>query len=197
MKFKRTFLTAVLAVLVAVGVGYSGFQFGLYHYVGDGRYYNNDPNSDYGAAIAESPTVLIDASAGSIAVGPGDSTEPTVILSVINSAPAFKGMLQLSAVQAFGATDTTPDVSGFSYFTTDASTQTITDFDGSGLVDGQLLYIVPVNSLAAPFYLDCTSSGIKCGTTDILAVDGDSIILFYDGADWLLVNFMDNSDDQS
>ncbi len=77
-KLTRLLLLATVIVAVSVGAGYAAFQAGEYHFVGDVKTYNNDPNSDYGTAIAEEPTIRMDASTGLIDYGAGDSTATSV-----------------------------------------------------------------------------------------------------------------------
>lgn len=103
------------------------------------------------------------------------------------------GALVLNTWQAWSASDTTPDVSGYSYFYTDASTQTLTDFDGSGIAAGQLLI---VESTAAVTF-DVTSSGLICGDTDVVTADGDLTAWIYNGTDWLCFAFMDLDDNSN
>ena len=105
----------------------------------------------------------------------------------------LEGATVLNTVQTFGESDETPDVSGYSYFITHATTDTITDFDGSGIVAGQLLVIESAGAIT----YDVTSSGLKGGSTDIVTADGDQTTWIYNGTDWLLMSFMDLSDDMS
>jgi len=78
MKFRGSILlTALLFVTVAVSA-FAGGQFGIDHMVGDIQLYNNNPNSDYGTAIAEEPTIRLDGSTGLIDFGAGDTTATSV-----------------------------------------------------------------------------------------------------------------------
>lgn len=105
----------------------------------------------------------------------------------------IEGGMQLGAVSTFGDVDETPDVSGNTYWNTFTGTATVTDFDGSGIEAGQLLFIVSTGAVT----FDCTSSGLSCGSTDIVTADGDLIAFLYDGVDWIMISFMDNSDNQA
>jgi hypothetical protein len=90
----------------------------------------------------------------------------------------------------FTAADTTPDVSAGSHFVT-AGTATITDFDaGSGtLKEGHIIF-VECNSAVT---FDVTSSGLNGGTTDIVCAAGDMTTWIYNGTDWNLIGWMDDS----
>lgn len=100
------------------------------------------------------------------------------------------GVLDIGTVQTFTDSDATPDVSNGVYFKTNTTTVTITDFDGSGIVDGQIIYIISKGAIT----YDVTSSGLKGGTTDLVTASGDLTNWLYDGTDWYLLQFTDQSD---
>jgi len=102
-----------------------------------------------------------------------------------------EGALDMGTLETFTDSDLTPDVSDDSYFITNTTTATLTDFDGSGIVAGQVIY---VESAGAITY-DVTSTGLIGGSTDIVTADGDLTSWLYNGTDWLLISFMDLSDD--
>jgi len=104
-----------------------------------------------------------------------------------------EGILDIGTAESFGAIDTTPDVSSGSYYLTHASVQTLTDFDGTGIVAGQ---IIVIESTAAVTF-DVTSTGLKGGSTDLVTADGDLTAWIYNGTDWLLISFMDLSDNMN
>lgn len=110
----------------------------------------------------------------------------TVVGNLIPSAA-----LILNSVGTFTDSDATPDVSDKSYWNTNTTSFTITDFDGAGIAAGQLLVVTSKGAIT----YDVTSSGIKGGTTDIITAAGDVTTFVYDGADWLVVARMDMSDD--
>jgi len=91
----------------------------------------------------------------------------------------------------FASGDTTPDVSSNTQWNSNATTVTITDFDGVSIVSGQILV---VTSKGATTY-DVTSSGLIGGTTDIVTADTDVTMWIYDGTDWFLLSYTDMSDD--
>jgi hypothetical protein len=103
----------------------------------------------------------------------------------------LNGAVALNTVATFTDSDATPDVTGKTYFNTNTSAVTITDFDGAGIVAGQLLIVTSKGAIT----YDVTSSGIKGGTTDIITAAGDVTTFLYDGTDWLVVARMDMSDD--
>jgi len=104
-----------------------------------------------------------------------------------------EGGLVLNDVNTFVDEDATPDVSGASYFNTNTTTTTITDFDWGGktMSAGQIITVVSKGAIT----FDVTSSGIKGGTTDIVTADGDLTTFLYDGTDWIVISRMDMSDD--
>jgi len=101
------------------------------------------------------------------------------------------GAVVLNTVATFTDSDATPDVTGNTYFNTNTTGVTITDFDGAGIAAGQLLVVTSKGAIT----YDVTSSGIKGGTTDIITAAGDVTTFLYDGTDWLVVARMDMSDD--
>jgi len=105
----------------------------------------------------------------------------------------IEGSLALSDVNTFVDEDATPDVSGASYFNTNTTTTTITDFDWGGktIPSGQVITVVSKGAIT----INVTSSGIKGGTTDIVTADGDLTTFLYDGTDWIVISRMDMSDD--
>lgn len=102
-----------------------------------------------------------------------------------------EGTLDLGTAETFTDLDATPDVSTGAYWNTNTSAVTITDFDGAGIAAGQVLI---VHSKGAITY-DVTASGLNGGTTDIVTASGDVSAWQYDGTDWNLIAFMDDSDD--
>lgn len=101
------------------------------------------------------------------------------------------GRIDIGTVETFTDEDATPDVSTGSYFNTNTTATTITDFDGTGISDGQVIVVVSKGDIT----YDVTSSGIKGGSTDIITAAGDVTTFLYDGTDWLVIARMDMSDD--
>ena len=85
---------------------------------------------------------------------------------------------------------TTPSVtSGNHYIEANSTNRLVTNFiNGTA---GQVIFIeVGTSNLD----LDCTSSSINCGTTDMTGLAaGDQIFLIYDGSTWNLLGWMDAS----
>ncbi len=102
-----------------------------------------------------------------------------------------ESFLDIGTRETFTDSDATPDVSTGSFFITNTTTFTITDFDGTGIDAGQ---IITVESNGAITY-DCTASGFQCGSTDIVTAAGDLTSWLYDGTDWHLIAFTDQSTD--
>ena len=101
--------------------------------------------------------------------------------------------LDIGTVETFVDEDATPDVSAGSYWNTNTTATTVTDFDGTGIADGQIIVVISKGAIT----YDVTSSGLKGGTTDLVTASGDLTMWIYDGTDWYLINFVDQSDDLS
>ena len=101
--------------------------------------------------------------------------------------------LTLNDTQTIGDSDDTPDVSGFSFFKTGTVADTIDDFDGTNIEEGQ---IIVVTSKAAITY-DVTGGALICGTTDLITASGDITMWIYDGTNWHLISWMDDAVDQN
>lgn len=134
-------------------------------------------NAGSAQSVAIKGLVLTNTSAGSNVT----FTNSLLRLGFATGAPAI----------TFTDLDATPSVVGGYYFETGTSAVSITDFDGG--VTGQEIVI---QSKGAITY-DVTSSGLTGGTTDIVTADGDLTKWIYDGTDWILISFTDQSDDLS
>ncbi len=119
------------------------------------------------------------------ALGAGFSTDTNGVAN-FSSDVTMDGLVDIGTVETFDDTDATPNVSTGIYWNTFNDNLTITDFDGSP-VDGQLLY---VNSKAGITF-DCTSSGLDCGTIDIVSATGDATTWLFTGTNWQLISFTD------
>ena len=106
----------------------------------------------------------------------------------VGGSAVIDGALDLGTVQTFADGDGTPDVSGGAYFNTHSSAETITDFDGSGIVDGQ---VITVFSKGATTFDD--GGLLRAGSVDLVTANGDMTTWMYDGTDWVLLSFMDDS----
>ena len=98
--------------------------------------------------------------------------------------------LCLNDAETFGGTDTTPAVTGASFFLTHASEQTLTDFDGT-IDTGHIIYIE--STAAVTYDVDGDPGNLKGGGTNLVTADGDVTGWIYNGTDWLLILFMDVS----
>ena len=83
----------------------------------------------------------------------------------------------------FGAADTTPDVTGSIYWKTNGDDTTFTDFDGAGLVEGDVIFIESASEAG----YDCTSSFLVCGVFDMITSAGDVLQWVFDGTNWHMV----------
>jgi len=89
---------------------------------------------------------------------------------------------------AFTAADATPSVKGRRLWKTDTGALTITMFD-----DGIARQKITVISKGAVTY-DVTASDLIGGTTDIITAAGDVTTWEFDGSDWYLRSYIDQSD---
>ncbi len=105
------------------------------------------------------------------------------------------GPFSLDSQATFTDSDTTPDVSGGSHFITNTTTVTITDFDaGSGSLNaGQIIVIESAGAITYDF----DAGLLNLGTADIVTAAGDITAWIYDGTDWNLISWMDDSDPQT
>ncbi len=103
----------------------------------------------------------------------------------------LEGGIQFGAISTFTDEDATPDVSGNTYWNTNTTGVTILDFDGSGIEDGQLLIIVSKGDIV----YDVDAGLLEAGSTDLTTATGDITWWIYDGTDWILLYFTDQSDD--
>ena len=92
--------------------------------------------------------------------------------------------------------DQTPDVSDGTFFETGTSTVTVTGFDKNSSAGGYIGQMVYVISRAAVTYSH-DAGNLKCGTTDIVTADNDLTSWVFDGSNWILISFTDQSDNLS
>jgi hypothetical protein len=96
----------------------------------------------------------------------------------------------MGAAATFTDLDATPSVAAGVNFETGTSAVTITDFDGTGIYEGQVIVVISKGAIT----YDVTSSGLIGGTTDIITASGDVTMFMYDGADWYVISRVDASD---
>lgn len=96
------------------------------------------------------------------------------------------------AAATFVDSDLTPDVGAGLNFETGTTTATLTDFDGADIYEGQVIVVISKGAIT----WDVTSSGIVCGTTNIVTAIGDVSTFMYDGTDWYCLSIIDQSDAQ-
>jgi len=86
----------------------------------------------------------------------------------------------------------TPDVTAGSFYTLpDLTGNVLTDLNNG--VTGQIVVIETTGADT----LDCTGAGFACGGADVTLGAGDLLTFIYDGTDWILLNWMDQSGTQS
>jgi len=144
---------------------------------------------DFGAGLAVSESGgahTISAAAAAITSGTiGGTTSINV-----TGATILDGSVDIGTVTTFVDSDATPDVTGSAYWKTNTTGVTITDFDGTGLADGQIITVVSKGAIT----YDVTASGLIGGSTDLITANTDLTQWLYDGTDWFLVQFTDQSD---
>ena len=163
--------------------------------IGDGSAADTDITYD---GNAQDFYIGLDDSADDLLIGVGGTVGTTPALAIDENTDVsfagnitMTGAIGLGAVATFTDSDATPDVSDGSYFNTNTSAVTITDFDGAGIYEGQVLVVVSKGAIT----YDVTSSGIVGGTTDIITAAGDVTSFIYDGTNWLVTARIDISDD--
>ena len=112
----------------------------------------------------------------------------------VDGPASFDGGYGLGAAMTILAAGTTPSVAGGSHFLFENGTaQTLTDFSGAYV--GQVIF---VRAGAADDTLDCTTSQLTCGSTDIVLGNGDGTMwVRTDAGGWQLIAMMDQSDNHN
>jgi len=104
---------------------------------------------------------------------------------LVEDTAELTGAVSFGSEVAFGGADTTPSVSAGSYFTTDGTAQTLTDFDDS--VDGQIIVIESTDATV----FDCATAGpLLCGddAENLTTADNDTTTWIANGSLWHLVS---------
>ena len=118
-----------------------------------------------------------------------DSTiSNTVVGFAKSSSDLFVNITTTSfnSILTFGSTDATPSVAAGNLFKTGGSVQ-FTNFDDGAA--GQIITIIAEHSV----YFDVTDTNLKGGSTNITCASGDVTTWVFDGTNWYLMNFMDQS----
>ena len=115
------------------------------------------------------------------------TTTPNATLHVAGS---FAAAGPSETFQTFSGTDTTPSVANGNLFKTHASGQTLTMFDDG--VNGQIITVI---STAAVVF--AVSGNLQAGTTNITTASGDVTQWVFDGTNWYLLSWLDDSIDLS
>ena len=126
------------------------------------------------------------------AIEGGDGT--TSALNISETAIQVKGAAAFSGPAGtfvtFPAADTTPTVEAGNLFKTHASGQTLTTFDDG--ITGQKITVI---STAAVVF--AVSGNLQAGSTNITTASGDVTQWIYDGTNWYLLSWLDDSQDLS
>lgn len=128
-----------------------------------------------------------------ITITSASATANAVLVTAVTDLKVAAALV-LNDAEAFAASDTTPAVTGASFYTTDASTQTLTDFDGT-IDTGHIIYIE--STAAVTYDTDGTPGNLTGSSANIVTADGDLTGWIYNGTDWLCFLFMDVSADNS
>ncbi|MFH1253047.1 MAG: hypothetical protein V1664_01815, partial [Candidatus Uhrbacteria bacterium] len=158
---------------------------------------------DADLAFASTSPVIEMANTGALTFTDGTNTLLTVTdggtvgnVSVSGNL-AVEGIVDFGTDEAFGAVDVTPSVATGSWFTTDGTSQTLTDFDGG--IDGQLIIIESTDATV----FDCATAGpLLCGddAENITTADNDTTVWVNNGGEagmWHLISFVDASTQQT
>lgn len=148
---------------------------------------NDNVEMFFGTSSAESQ-IASNATDTTFTVVSGD-----LVLGTDGFMTRLEGAVQLGAVSTWANDDETPDVGGNSYWNTGTNADTVNDFDaaGAGVIEaGNIIVIISKGDIT----FDVTSSGLVGGTTDLISASGDLTAWLYDGTDWILIMFIDQSD---
>ena len=173
---------------------------------GDVTVVGTTPTLTIGDAGAEDATLSFAGNAQRFHVALDDTADDLVIgvgaVAGTTTAIAINELAQVQVVDAFAAntagtfgtfanSDATPSVATGNLWKTEASTQTINDFDDG--IAGQTICVI---STAAITY-DFNAANLKCGSADLVTASGDVTWWTYDATNWYLVQFMDATADMS
>ncbi len=143
--------------------------------------------------------ISLDDSADTLVFGVGAAAGTTDAMTIDGSKNItalgdlkVEGAYGIGTHATFASGDGTPAVTGGAYFNTFTNAQIITDFIGT-IFEGQKITVVSKGAIT----YDVTSSGLICGTTDIITATGDVVEWLYDGTDWRCTSHIDASDDQN
>ncbi|HAU66181.1 TPA: hypothetical protein DCW61_02425 [Candidatus Uhrbacteria bacterium] len=109
---------------------------------------------------------------------------------------SVEGIVDIGTQDVMADGDTTPSVSGASFFTGSADGETVTAFDDD--VAGQI-WVIEFTGVTT---FDCDNNGtfsptLQCGNGDLITDAGDSMVWTSDGTNEILLSWMDESDAQT
>ena len=87
--------------------------------------------------------------------------------------------------------DATPSVAGATYWETGTVTDTVDSIDGGK--QGQVIHVISRGAITYDFNAD----NLKCGTADLVTAANDLTSWLFDGTNWILISFTDQSDNLS
>ena len=145
----------------------------------------NWPTADFVAGGGFGAAADLDAN-GEVANNSHDHTNLTITTENFT----VEGAWDIGTLEQFADSDATPDVSDGSYWKTSTVPFTITDFDGVGLVNGQVMALRSISNTV----FDCTSTPLRCGTTDIATTANDMTFWVFDTGIWYLISFIDHDE---
>ena len=147
-------------------------------------------------AISSTYTLLLkiaDTGIGASLKAVEDGTGDTSALSISTTAIQVSGAAAFSGTSGtfvtFDGADTTPTVAAGNLFKT-AGTPTITTFD-DGMV-GQKIVVISTGAV-----IFAVSGNLQAGSTNITSATGDVTQWIYDGTNWYLLSWLDNSENLS
>ena len=175
----------------------------LFHDGSNGLLEDSDTNFTYNASNGSLRAGVYSGSLGEVNLGTaggdtiniGNSGSNVVNLGKGTTGKVYiRGQTSISNgpatdVDVFTSSDTTPSVSAGNLYETDTGTLTITGFD-----DGIAGQTITVFSRGAVTY-DVTGTTLKGGSTDIVTASGDVTVWNYDGSNWYLIQYTDQTAD--
>lgn len=175
----------------------------LFHDGSNGLLEDSDTNFTYNASNGSLRAGVYSGSLGEVNLGTAGGDTINIGNSgsnVINLGKGTTGKIYIRGqtsisngpatdVDVFTSSDTTPSVSAGNLYETDTGTLTITGFD-----DGIAGQTITVFSRGAVTY-DVTGTTLKGGSTDIVTASGDVTVWNYDGSNWYLIQYTDQTAD--
>jgi hypothetical protein len=175
----------------------------LFHDGSNGLLEDSDTNFTYNASNGNIRAGVYSGSLGEVNVGTAGGDTINIGNSgsnVVNLGKGTTGKVYIrgqtsisngpsSNVDTFTSSDITPSVSAGNLYETHTGTLTITGFDDG--IAGQTITIFSRGDVT----YDVTDTNLKGGSTDIVTSNGDVTVWNYDGSNWYLIQYTDQTAD--